>query len=201
MLLGIILDIYSQEYEEYHKNEKCFFSIGKKYEITYEFFLLNYRIDFKNSILSIYCSWWGKKENICLYTFIFSIYKFSAMFIDTFLLDQCELHAISGFSTFPNFFGMTSNFSRTGVSKSCFPPGFTRCPLTLNESVDPRNFRNIFSTLIATLKPRSKKDCSWFFDGSTRAKGKHLYQNFIPIGTSYYLKWKTINNWKLFPEC
>ena len=46
MLLGIILDIYSQEYEEYHKNEKCFFSIGKKYEITYEFFLLNYRIDF-----------------------------------------------------------------------------------------------------------------------------------------------------------
>ena len=56
MLLGIILDIYSQEYEEYHKNEKYFFSIGKKYEITYEFFLLNYRIDFKNSILSIYCS-------------------------------------------------------------------------------------------------------------------------------------------------
>ena len=50
----IIWDIYSQEHEEYHKNEKWFFSIGKQYEITYEFFLLNYRTDFKNSILSIY---------------------------------------------------------------------------------------------------------------------------------------------------
>ena len=103
----IIWDIYSQEHEEYHKNEKWFFSIGKKYEITYEFFLLNYRTDFKNSILSIYWSWWGKKESFCLYTFIFSIYIFSVMFLYTFLVDQCELHAMSGFTTFPKFFGVT----------------------------------------------------------------------------------------------